>query len=66
MLTGQGNGRELETQLMECIFTLKYHVGDERCDPDALVERLGAAGCTDALVGMGDLAPGAGVHSRSG
>lgn len=41
---------------MECIFTLKYHVGDERCDPDALVERLGAAGCTDALVGMGDLA----------
>lgn len=51
---------------MECIFTLKYHVGDERCDPDALVERLGAAGCTDALVGMGDLAPGAGVHSRSG
>ncbi|MGM0677068.1 MAG: hypothetical protein ACQETW_06620 [Pseudomonadota bacterium] len=39
---------------MECIFTLKYDVGDQRCDPDALVERLGAAGCTDALVGTGE------------
>lgn len=38
---------------MECIFTLKYDLGDQHCDPDALVERLGAAGCTDALVGMG-------------
>jgi len=39
---------------MECIFTLKYDVGEQRCDPDALVERLGTAGCTDALVGMGE------------
>lgn len=38
---------------MECIFTLKYDVGDQRCDPNALVERLGAAG-TDSLVGMGE------------
>lgn len=56
-------GRGLETQLMECIFTLKYNVGDQCCDPDALVERLGAAGCTDALVGRGAWLPGAGVHS---
>ncbi|BFM07374.1 hypothetical protein [Halioxenophilus aromaticivorans] len=33
---------------------LKYDVGDQRCDPNALVERLGAAGCTDALVGTGE------------
>lgn len=39
---------------MECIFTLKYDVGDQRSDPDAMVERLGAAGCTDALVGTGE------------
>lgn len=38
---------------MECIFTLKNDLGDQRCDPDALVARLGAAGCTDALVGLG-------------
>tara|TARA_R110000851_G_scaffold331601_1_gene505973 strand:- start:595 stop:852 length:258 start_codon:yes stop_codon:yes gene_type:complete len=38
---------------MECIFTLKYDVGEQYCDPDALVERLGAVGCTDALVGTG-------------
>lgn len=38
---------------MECIFTLKYDLGNQSCDPDALVERLGAAGCTDALVGVG-------------
>jgi len=47
-------GSDLETQLMECIFTLKYDVGGQRCDPDALVEGLGAAGCTDALVGTGE------------
>lgn len=40
---------------MEYIFTLKYDVGDQRSDPDAMVERLGAAGCTDALVGTGEL-----------
>tara|TARA_B100000378_G_scaffold70695_1_gene53843 strand:- start:35 stop:289 length:255 start_codon:yes stop_codon:yes gene_type:complete len=38
---------------MECIFTLKYDLGDQHCDPDALVESLGATGCTDALVGTG-------------
>ncbi|QIB66873.1 helix-turn-helix transcriptional regulator [Kineobactrum salinum] len=38
---------------MEYIFTLKYQLTDEDSDPDVLVERLGAAGCDDALVGVG-------------
>ncbi|PLW81296.1 DNA-binding protein [Kineobactrum sediminis] len=38
---------------MEYIFTLKYQLLDRDCDPDALVERLGAGGCDDALVGLG-------------
>jgi len=38
---------------MEYIFTLKYQLADGDRDPDALVERLGAAGCDDALVGIG-------------
>lgn len=38
---------------MECIFTLKYDLGEQSCAPDVLVECLRAAGCTDALVGMG-------------
>jgi len=38
---------------VEYIFTLKYQLADHDCDPDALVERLGAAGCDDALVGVG-------------
>ena len=38
---------------MEYIFTLKYQLSEQDCDPDALVERLGAAGCDDALVGVG-------------
>lgn len=38
---------------MEYIFTLKYQLSEHDCDPDALVERLGAAGCDDALVGVG-------------
>lgn len=38
---------------MEYIFTLKYQLVDSDCEPDALVERLGAAGCDDALVGTG-------------
>ena len=38
---------------MEYTFTLKYQLtGDDR-DVDALVERLGEAGCDDALVGIG-------------
>jgi len=38
---------------MEYIFTLKYQLADSDSDLDALVERLGAAGCDDALVGVG-------------
>lgn len=38
---------------MEYIFTLKYQLVDRDSDVDALVERLGAAGCDDALVGVG-------------
>ncbi|MBN9474588.1 MAG: DNA-binding protein [Bordetella sp. SCN 67-23] len=38
---------------MDYIFTLKYQLTDESCDPGALVERLGEAGCDDALVGIG-------------
>ncbi|MPM35815.1 hypothetical protein SDC9_82409 [bioreactor metagenome] len=38
---------------MEYTFTLKYQLADEDRDVDALVERLGEAGCDDALVGMG-------------
>lgn len=38
---------------MEYIFTLKYQLVDNDSDPDELVERLGAAGCDDALVGVG-------------
>lgn len=38
---------------MEYIFTLKYQLADHDRDLDALVERLGAAGCDDALVGVG-------------
>ncbi len=38
---------------MEYTFTLKYQLADDNRDPDALVERLGEAGCDDALVGIG-------------
>ena len=38
---------------MEYIFTLKYQLADDDRDPDTLVERLGEAGCDDALVGIG-------------
>jgi predicted DNA-binding transcriptional regulator AlpA len=40
---------------MEYIFTLKYQLDDNDRDPDGLVERLGEAGCDDALVGIGQL-----------
>jgi len=33
--------------------TLKYQLADDGCAPDELVERLGEAGCDDALVGIG-------------
>lgn len=38
---------------MEYIFTLKYQLSEQDCDLDELVERLGAAGCDDALIGVG-------------
>jgi len=38
---------------MEYTFTLKYQLADDDDDQEALVERLGAAGCDDALVGIG-------------
>lgn len=40
---------------MEYTFLLKYHLSEDDNDPDALVERLGEAGCDDALVGVGQL-----------
>ncbi|MDR0779710.1 MAG: DNA-binding protein [Pseudomonadales bacterium] len=38
---------------MNYIFTLKYQLADPESDVDALIERLGEAGCDDALVGIG-------------
>lgn len=38
---------------MEYTFTLKYQLDELDGDSDALVERLGEAGCDDALVGIG-------------
>ena len=38
---------------MEYTFTLKYQLGDDDRNPDTVVERLGEAGCDDALVGVG-------------
>lgn len=38
---------------MEYTFLLKYQLSERDNDPDALVERLGEAGCDDALVGVG-------------
>ncbi len=38
---------------MEYTFTLKYQLADDDRDTNALVERLGEAGCDDALVGIG-------------
>ena len=38
---------------MEYTFLLKYQLSEADNDPDALVERLGEAGCDDALVGVG-------------
>jgi hypothetical protein len=39
--------------MMEYHFTLKYRLSDHDNDHAALVDRLGEAGCTDALVGIG-------------
>jgi predicted DNA-binding transcriptional regulator AlpA len=38
---------------MEYTFTLKYQLSEMDSDHDEIVERLGAAGCDDALVGVG-------------
>ncbi|MGI4861077.1 MAG: helix-turn-helix transcriptional regulator [Janthinobacterium lividum] len=38
---------------MEYTFTLKYQLSEDVADADVLVERLGEAGCDDALVGIG-------------
>jgi predicted DNA-binding transcriptional regulator AlpA len=38
---------------MEYTFTFKYQLSEPDSDPDAIVEQLGAAGCDDALVGLG-------------
>ncbi|MEA9388956.1 DNA-binding protein [Acerihabitans sp. TG2] len=38
---------------MEYTFTLKYQLAAHESELDVLVERLGAAGCDDALVGIG-------------
>lgn len=34
-------------------FTLKYRLADSATDKDALIECLGKAGCTDAVIGIG-------------
>jgi len=39
--------------MIEYTFTLKYRLSDDDRDANELVERLGEAGCTDALVGVG-------------
>lgn len=38
---------------MEYTFTLRYQLADDGCASEALVERLGEAGCDDALAGIG-------------
>lgn len=38
---------------MEFTFKLTFHLAAHDADADALVERLGAAGCDDALIGIG-------------
>ena len=42
-------------RMSEYEFTLKYLLSSDDAKPDELLERLGAAGCTDALVGIGEL-----------
>lgn len=39
--------------MKEYTFTLNYRLSDKDRDPDLLIERLGEAGCTDAVVGIG-------------
>ncbi|XUW87377.1 DNA-binding protein [Burkholderia sp. M6-3] len=51
---------------MEYTFTLKYKLAAQDCDLDAIVERLGAAGCDDATIGVGQPGRLALVFSREG
>lgn len=39
--------------MKEYTFTLKYRLPEMETDMDALVERLGESGCTDAIIGIG-------------
>ena len=39
--------------MAEYTFTLTFALGTRAADADALIERLGAAGCDDAVVGVG-------------
>lgn len=39
--------------MTEYVFSLNYRLPPDEADMDAIVERLGEAGCTDALVGIG-------------
>lgn len=38
---------------MEYLFTLKFALGRTESSIDEIVERLGAAGCTDSVLGLG-------------
>ncbi|MCC8405723.1 DNA-binding protein [Paraburkholderia sp. MMS20-SJTN17] len=51
---------------MEYVFTLKYRLAAEDCDADAIVERLGAMGCDDATVGVGQAGRLALLFTREG
>ncbi len=50
---------------MEYLFTVKVQLAGLESDTDAAIERLGAAGCTDALVGSGRAGRLALAFSRS-
>jgi predicted DNA-binding transcriptional regulator AlpA len=51
---------------MEYMFTLKYKLAAQDNDLDAIVERLGEAGCDDATIGVGQPGRLALVFSREG
>jgi predicted DNA-binding transcriptional regulator AlpA len=51
---------------MEYTFTLKYKLAAQDCDLDAIVERLGEAGCDDATIGVGQPGRLALLFSREG
>ena len=51
---------------MEYTFTLKYKLAAQDCDLDAIVVRLGEAGCDDATIGVGQPGRLALLFSREG